>query len=57
MFHFLSPTKSEAETVKIGLCINFKAINRFRSDIGIVEIDAMCVDLYVMGQFKNRLQQ
>ncbi|MEN9301639.1 MAG: hypothetical protein RL264_68 [Bacteroidota bacterium] len=41
MSHFLQPTKSEAETVKIGLCIDFKVINRFRSDVGIVEIDAM----------------
>ena len=44
MSNFLTPTKSEAETVKIGLCIDFKIINRLRSDVGIVEIDAVCVD-------------
>jgi hypothetical protein len=44
MSHFLSPIKSEAETVKIGLCIDFKTINCLRSDGGIVEIDAVCVD-------------
>jgi len=41
MPYFLTPTKSDTETVKIGLSIDFKAINRFRSDVGIVEIDAM----------------
>ena len=41
MFHFPPPTKSEAETIKIGLCIDFKIFIRLRSDVGIVEIDAM----------------
>jgi hypothetical protein len=31
MSPFRTPTKSEAETVKIGLCIDFKTINRLRS--------------------------
>ena len=41
MFHFLTSTKSEAETVKIGLSIDFKRINCFRLDGGMVEIDGM----------------
>lgn len=41
MFHFRTPQKNKVETVKIGLYINFKEINRLKSDLGKVEMDAM----------------
>jgi hypothetical protein len=46
MSFFHTPAKSKAETVKIGLCIDFKVINRFRLGVGIMHMGD-CLGDYV----------
>jgi hypothetical protein len=57
MPYFLTPTKSDAETVKIGLSIDFKRINRFWLDGMMVGMGAVFVNREVIGQAITKQNQ